>query len=56
MFGVDDGGGSGSWAGGHSHAPLAWPKRGHSPGGSTTTTAAGGMVVVEEEVVVGRMM
>jgi hypothetical protein len=34
--------------------PLAWPKRGHSPGGAMMMTAVGRMVVVEEEVVVGR--
>jgi len=58
-FGIDDddGGGDGLRVVVNAPAvPLAWPKRGHSPGGSTTTAAVATRVVAVGKEVVGTKM
>ena len=51
-FVFDEGCSGGVWVSGHDYPTLAWPKRGHSPGGSTTAATVVGMVVVGTEMVV----
>ena len=55
VLGVVGGGGGGVvWVPGHDYPALAWPRRGHLPGGSKM--AATRVVVVRRELVVGRKM
>jgi hypothetical protein len=42
---VGGGGGGVVWVPGHDYPALAWPRRGHLPGGSTTKRAATRVVV-----------